>query len=167
MLARLSFTAQLLLLPRSDKVQHANKWEPDTEFDIRAAIETVSPETVWRQYYMVGSSDRSHDAASPDVILGSDKKVVTNKERWAPSNVRSFSRPSDGVWHPDRLVPRLFWAGGGREIDARGGFYNPFAHMPNDVLVQTCTEKLSDGDEEGQPISNPQASPSQSRTRTS
>ena len=156
MLARLSFTAQLLLLPRSDKVQHANKWEPDTEFDIRAAIETVRPETVWRQYYMVGSSDRSHDAASPDVILGSDGKVVTNKEHWAPSNVRSFFRPSDGVWHPDRLVPRLFWAGGGREIDARGGFYNPFAHVPNDVLVQTCTEKLSDGDEA-------RASPSQTR----
>ena len=146
-LARLSFTAQLLLLPRSDKVQHANKWEPDTKFDTRVAIKTDGPETVWREYYMGGSSGRSHAAASPEVILGSDGKVVTNKEHWAPSNVRFFSSPRVGVWHPDRLLPRLFWAGGGREIDARGGFYNPFAQVPNDVMVPVCTEKLSDGDQ--------------------
>lgn len=146
-LARLSFTAQLLLLPRSEKVQHANKWEPDTKFDTRAAIKTDGPETVWREYYMGGSSGRSHDAASPEVILGSDGKVVTNKEHWAPSNVRFFSSPSVGVWHPDRLFPRLCWAGGGQEIDAHDGFYNPFAQVPNDVMVPVCTEKLSDGDQ--------------------
>ena len=55
-LARLSFTAQLLLLLRSDKVQHANKWESDTKFDTRAAIEINGPETVWRDYYMERSS---------------------------------------------------------------------------------------------------------------
>ena len=144
-LARLSFTAQLLLLPRSDKVQHANKWESDTSFDTRAAIETDGPETVWRDYYMEGSSDRSHIAASPEVILGSHGEVVSNREHWTPSTVRNFGSPAVGVWHPDRLTPCLFWTGG--EIDTRGGFYNPFAQVPNDVLVPICTEKLPDGNQ--------------------
>ena len=105
---------------------------------------------------MQGSTARSQTAVSPKVILGSYGKVISDSDNWQPRSVREFESAGDGVWHPDDLVPRLFWNGGKFSIDERLGggangtdkiWFSPFIQMPDDVLVKKFTERLAESDQ--------------------
>lgn len=136
-----------MLLPKSASVLRTATWDDSSEFDVDKIISGDGPTTIWRDYYMRGSSGRSYHACNTQVILGSYAKVIEPKENWQPGNVRSFGNPTVGVWHPDRLKPILYWNGGRCSIDQRDPIYfNPFTLMPADVLVRTFTEHLPDAD---------------------
>lgn len=63
------------------------------------------------------------------------------------ANVDAHTSPSDGVWHPDSLLPRMAWPGSGcSSADAglpAGRYFNPFALLPQHLLVDAFTEGLA------------------------
>ena len=147
-LSQLSFTAQQLLLPVRNLTKVAHQWEEEVSFDIKEKMRAEEPTAVWYDYYMKQSSARSYDAHTLQVTLGSNCNVVESKEKAQPANVRWFSTPSVGVWHPDRLIPRLFWDGGSSQLNKREGlsWFNPFIPIPVEVLVHRFTERLPEDD---------------------
>lgn len=135
--SRLCFTAQQLLLPRSSKVSHSE----DESVDINAKVKAEAPRTYWCNYYERESTARTTFARDTKVVLGSHGKVISGQ--WYPASVRQFTKPSDGVWHPDDLKPVMFWFGGGFNLDDRGiGCFDPFRAMPPPVRVQLFTVQL-------------------------
>jgi len=114
------------------------------EFHIDKAIACEAPTTLWREYYEKQSGSK---ACNTKVILGSYAKVIEKKENWQPGNVRYFHQPSQGVWHPDRLLPVLYWGGGRFVLDGRSAYFNPFVKIPDDVLMRKFTEQLPAADQ--------------------
>jgi hypothetical protein len=138
-LSRLSFAAQQQLLPSSGTVAQPMSEE---EIDVEAAIEQAPAKTVWRQYYLGTSTARHLSSAIETKVLLESDHTVPQSSHFSPSNVRLFSSPSTGIWHPDELRPRLLWTGGGFSLDQRGGFFNPFVSLPDAALVLSFTETL-------------------------
>ena len=138
-LSRLSFPAQQMLLPKSARVTVPLS---EQTCDINKAIQQEPGRTTWRDYYLNGSTSRHLSSAVDTKVLLQSNVPLPEQAMFSPSNVRQFSAPSIGVWHPDALIPRLVWMGGGFLHDARGGCFNPFAHLPDAVLVNTFTESL-------------------------
>eukprot|EP00965_Chrysotila_dentata_P181344 5985552-Pleurochrysis_carterae.AAC.1 len=128
-LSRLSFTAQQLLLPRT---VHFNGENVRTNVD--ECIRRRAAGTIWRDYYLSKSTARCLSTAiDTKVLLGSDD-VVPPDSSFAPPNVRSYHSPTVGIWHPDKLLPGLIWDGGKYNLDSRGGYFNPFAELPDALL---------------------------------
>ena len=147
-LSRLSFVAQQMLLPVSEVITGTSKWTTGTPFEVTKAIETDRPQTDWRQYYMVTSTDRSHAAVQLDLTLGSDvKDVVSAKQSWQPKSVRAFHDASVGVWHPDHLLPCLYWNGGTYDERDDASWFSPFISIDAEILVHVFTEKLPHDDQ--------------------
>lgn len=55
--------------------------------------------------------------------------------------VDSYHAASDGVWHPDGLLPRMAWQGSG-VADAIAGWFNPWGSVPASSVVEGFTEQL-------------------------
>jgi len=138
-LSRLSFAAQQMLLPESEVVVPSTQ----EKIVVADAIKDDTAKTTWRSYYLNGSSARHlSEVVETKVLLGSNY-TVPQASQFSPANVRHFSSPSDGVWYPDALAPRLMWTGGQFDLDTRdGGYFNPFATLPDDALVVKFTETL-------------------------
>lgn len=136
LLSRMSFTAQQLLLPEASSI----KLPDGQEIDITSAIKNNAPATAWRDYYQSLSTGRAKIAVTTKIVLGSFSKVPSE---WGPKNVREFTSSGDGVWHPDSLTPALYWNGGSFDLDARGGYFNPFSgSVAASVVVHHFTELL-------------------------
>jgi hypothetical protein len=136
--SRLSFTVQQMLLPRAPLLL-ADGQSVDVA-SVNAQVKVNSFETGWVDYYMRRSTDRAHQAVHTNVRLGALEKVSQNINK---STVRYFSTPSDGVWHPDSLTPRLFWNGGDFPLDSHAiGYFNPFAPLSTALQIATFTEPL-------------------------
>jgi hypothetical protein len=61
------------------------------------------------------------------------------------SSVNAYNRPEDGVWHPDSLKLRMGWKGSGNAADdmlTTLYWCNPFATVPNKLVVDHFTEQL-------------------------
>ena len=127
----LSFSAQQTLLPREGVDEH---------------IERAVYVTSWLQYYSSTSTARKYTPAKTDVRLGSPKSVP-KASQLQPRSVRDFSSEETGVWYPDSLVPRLYWDGGGYELDRRSGSasgcFDPFAPLPPEAVVSEFTQPLA------------------------
>jgi hypothetical protein len=66
------------------------------------------------------------------------------------SSVNQYSSREDGVWYPDSLKLRMGWQGSGSAADAALstlGWFNPFARVPNKLVVDFFTEQLPDDDQ--------------------
>lgn len=133
--------AQQMLLPKAGTVTIPI---PEAKFEISQQIDQEPGNTTWRDYYLSGSTSRHlASAVVTKVLLQSDAPVLESS-KFGPSNVRSFNEPSVGIWHPDDLLPRLVWTGGSFPPDHRGGgCFNPFAPLPDAVLVHKFTESLN------------------------
>eukprot|EP00965_Chrysotila_dentata_P024453 809613-Pleurochrysis_carterae.AAC.1 len=108
-LSRLSFTAQQLLLP-APRTVYSNGDNVRTSVD--ETIQRQAACTIWRDYCLFKSTARCLSTAiDTKVLLGSDVDVPPDSS-FAPPNVRSYHSPSVGIWHPDKLLPRLLWDGG-------------------------------------------------------
>jgi hypothetical protein len=70
--------------------------------------------------------------------------VCLKAEAVGPSNVMSYTAPSDGVWHPDSLVPGMWWNGGNFGSDQRSAsdYFLPFAKIVTQATVHYFTETL-------------------------
>ena len=139
-LSRLSFSAQQQLLPSSTTVAQPMS---DKKIDVQEAIEQASAKTNWRTYYLNTSTTRHLSSAIETKVLLESDHTVPQSSHFSPRNVRQFSSPSTGIWHPDELRPRLLWTGGGFGLDQRGGYFNPFVSLPDAALVLTFTETLT------------------------
>ena len=139
-LSRLSFTAQQMLLPRSSTVTVPMS---DHKIEVNATIEQAPAKTTWRSYYLSSSTARHRSSAVDTKVRLESDVPVPQSSQFSPPNVRTFSAPSIGIWHPDELRPRLTWAGGGFQLDARSSCFDPFAPLPDTVLVHKFTESLS------------------------
>ncbi|CAN0245880.1 unnamed protein product, partial [Hapterophycus canaliculatus] len=117
-LAHLSFQAQQMLLPR--------KWDTP----LTKAVQRPPCRTLWSAYYNSSQSSkylrnltetrRGQDGAVKlgfDGELGKPEKMVDH-----------CSTPSDGVWHPDALLPGcMVWEGGTFSADVRPFSFDPFS----------------------------------------
>jgi hypothetical protein len=65
------------------------------------------------------------------------------------STVDHYSRREDGIWHPDSLRLRMGWQGCGSpgDVPSSTGWFNPFATVPNSLMVEGLTEQLPGGAE--------------------
>lgn len=107
-LARMAFLAQEQLLPRP--------WaDPEERWDVEPQIK-AAPDDTWLGYY----SSRQHSQYAPGAKLAAGAKSwVAPKLQYTshvpttigPRHVDALTSPSDGVWHPDSLLPSLAWAG--------------------------------------------------------
>ena len=151
-LSRLSFTAQQMLLPLSDKVKLPT--EEVINIDGRIKVEK-GPNTTWNSYYSSTSTGRERTANPNNKIVFGSCSSVPSRNDVQRDNVRSYRPPAvvpgpgDGVWHPDNLAPghggcgSLFWSGGKCSLDERnGGFFDPFAAIPGSAKVVSFTERL-------------------------
>ncbi|KAG2496538.1 hypothetical protein HYH03_005361 [Edaphochlamys debaryana] len=125
-LARMSFLAQQMLLPR-----------PFTP-EVRDAVAVRGLGTSLVKHYNDARAQRkylsqpSQKAASRDgtVQLWSAAGVVPSAKSYGPRHVDKLTSAADGVWHPDGLQPSMAWAGSGSGADGElgsPGFFNPFA----------------------------------------
>lgn len=55
--------------------------------------------------------------------------------------VDNYHVASDGVWHPDKLLPRMAWQGSG-VADAVTGWSNPWGSVPASSVVEGFTAQL-------------------------
>ena len=66
------------------------------------------------------------------------------------SSVDAYTSSSDGVWHPDTISLRMGWEGsgidGGVDGPLAGGLFNPFAAVPDSLVVEAFTEQLPQQD---------------------
>lgn len=144
-LSHMLFMAQQMLLPEAAEVTLLDKGQDETKVDINKRIMRDAPKTVWREYYLSGSTNRAY-AEDTQVELGSLESLPQN---WYPKSVRQFNEGT-GIWYPDHLTPKLFWCGGnfrnftydkrienGKEI-----YFDQFCSMPTAVLVHKFTETL-------------------------
>lgn len=61
-------------------------------------------------------------------------------------NVERYTCSTDGVWLPDSLSLRMGWSGSGHSADAAfSGWLNPFAAVPEKLVVEAFTERLPEG----------------------
>ena len=72
------------------------------------------------------------------------KGSVPEQKDIGSRHVDYLNSPSDGVWYPDSLHPAMSWKGGGKNVDHKlgGVFFNPFASLPNGMVVDYFTEPL-------------------------
>lgn len=62
------------------------------------------------------------------------------------STVDQYHVPSDGVWHPDKLLPRMAWKGCGvADVNTATGWSNPWVAVPASSVVEGFTEQLPSG----------------------
>jgi hypothetical protein len=134
--SRLCFMAQQMLLPKSNTVKLASIGDIEAK-TIKLQLRTDEPETEWQSYYCNAHGKES--LTPTKVIIGSLFGVPGTV---GPSNVMSYTSPSDGVWHPDSLVPGMWWNGGGFSPDSREDYMLPFAKIEIQATVHYFTETL-------------------------
>ena len=156
--SRMCFMAQQMLLPKDAMVTLTSVDEAGgSVVDIENGIKVDAPKFKWFDYYLRDSTKRdarSYSAVETKVILGSAgeaPKVILGSAGEVLSgpgqrNVRDCNTSSDGVWHPDSLVPVMYWTGGSFPPDTRGNYFDPFRRLQPAVLVQKFTVQLSGDD---------------------
>eukprot|EP00899_Mesostigma_viride_P019526 jgi/Mesvir1/27575/Mv07320-RA.1 len=136
--AQLAFTAQQMLLPYPWKDERG-RW------DITGAIREPKFTHGWQDYYNDHQSCQYHTPAetrrgsSGALLLGTR---VEPPAKVGPQYVEQCSQPSEGIWHPDALIPSLGWKGCGIAPTASKDLFNPFAHVPHRAVVDYHTELL-------------------------
>ncbi|CAM9398568.1 unnamed protein product [Choristocarpus tenellus] len=138
-LSRISFTAQMMLLPLQDR-------------KVQAAVQTGKFRTQWVSYYNEKQqSEYNKPLFKP--MKGSEGAVLLGSVESVPkhstvklSNVDKYCSSSDGIWHPDILAPgRMGWKGSGFIGDTLSAMTNPFSPViPTACVVEYYTERLPD-----------------------
>ncbi|KAG2488307.1 hypothetical protein HYH03_013157 [Edaphochlamys debaryana] len=130
-LARTSFLAQQVLLPRP------------------LSAKILSAVTVGGLQTSLASHYNSHRRTAPEGSEGAVKLRSPDLPPAArdvgPRSVDECQSPSDGVWHPDTLKPRMAWCGSGAEADiglGASGCFNPFAPVPASAVELFYTATL-------------------------
>eukprot|EP01035_Chromulina_nebulosa_P021325 gene21325-27629_t len=140
-LSRLLFMAQQMLLPEAETETIFMIDNEVLKVNVAKIIKVAQPNTLWCDYYSRHKGICTpNPVQSTKVVLGS-YSLSKDGCNWYPKNVRDYASANQGVWYPDSLQPGLFWSGGSN-LDQRGGYFNPFASISNDVFVHTFTEKL-------------------------
>eukprot|EP00198_Chlamydomonas_reinhardtii_P007687 XP_001697024.1 predicted protein [Chlamydomonas reinhardtii] len=118
-LARLSFLAQQVLLPRP-----LGAWSPEL-----AAVQKAVTLA---------------DGQDGCVKLYADGQLPSHV---GPASIELYTSPADGVWHPDSLRPSMLWGGSGSTADSGSGlpsYFNPFAAVNENTIEEFFTERLPD-----------------------
>jgi hypothetical protein len=86
---------------------------------------------------------------SPSPAPPSRSDNIWNGVRFNPKDIDIFHSNSDGVWWPDQLVLSMGWQGSSCAADRlpSSGFFNPFAAVPNSLVVEGFTEQLGEHDD--------------------
>jgi hypothetical protein len=137
-LLRLSFMAQQMLLPRQQVVIIKGIGGQEEEIDIQQLITVEAFELDWNSYYTVHRGLRSPVSLQATLASKYDKP----KGKLGPSNVMSYQNDSDGVWHPDGMIPGLWWKGGTLGPDMRGEWFDPWKSIPAKITVNHWVEAL-------------------------
>ena len=146
-LARLSFLAQQVLLPRP-----LGAWSPELAA-VQKAVTVQQPHTSAVQYYNQRRSCRTYlSSAGHQLADGQDGCVKLYADGQLPSHVgpasiELYTSPADGVWHPDSLRPSMLWGGSGSTADSGSGlpsYFNPFAAVNENTIEEFFTERLPD-----------------------
>ena len=152
-LSCLCVMTQQMLLPKSSTVAlTALHKEKDAIANIDGVIAVGQANTEWKSYY---DSHSKRSAVTTKVELWSSSKPPENT--FCPSDVMSYSSPSQGIWHPDTLHPVLMWSGGGFSLDLRldlrhTTYFNPFAKLQDRYTVEYFTERLVQPEEQDKPL---------------
>ncbi|KAG2494611.1 hypothetical protein HYH03_007376 [Edaphochlamys debaryana] len=144
-LSRASFLAQQMLLPRP------------LSPDLSKAVAVDNPTTSLASHYNSHRGDKQYLQVPTQTVSGTDGAVqlwspfsAPDAKDVGPQHVDRFSGPSDGVWHPDSLLPCMAWAGSGAVADQQlglSGFFNPFASLPAVEVEAFFTAALPAGAE--------------------
>eukprot|EP00887_Chlorella_sp_A99_P004660 scaffold4.g4660.t1 len=131
-LARMSFLAQQLLLPR-----------PPSD-EVRKAVAAPPPKAQMADHYDSHQTGPYNGSTGRRGSEGAVRLVsnVGGPDKVKLGNVNAYTSADDGVYHPDSLALRLGWCGSGHDADAFSGWTDPFASLSNHFLVEAYTEQL-------------------------
>ncbi|KAG2492072.1 hypothetical protein HYH03_009568 [Edaphochlamys debaryana] len=146
-LSRASFLAQQMLLPRPLIC-------PDLR-ELRAAVAVDKPKTSLASHYNSYRAVQQYLRHPTQTVSGADGSVqlwstssAPDTHAVGPKHVDRFTDPSDGVWHPDGLLPCMGWPGSGAAADQQlglSGYFNPFAPVPAAAVEDIFTATLPAG----------------------
>jgi hypothetical protein len=152
-LARASCLSQQLLLPEA-AAQHVAVTELQ-----QYSLAAHSNECAGIATYYASSSNLQAASDGPDgsLLLRSSSPAPPgcsasswNSTTLNPKNIDHFYNDSDGVWWPDQLVLSMGWQGSSCAADRlpsrSGGYFDPFAAVPSNIVVEGYTEQLGDHD---------------------
>lgn len=146
LLARFSFTSQQMLLPRP-WVSKCGGDDGNEEVNVFSHVSQARQcQYSWTNYY------NSHQACfyhTPMICRsGKDSDILlrvqanTVPQVVPPEHVDHCTSPSDGVWYPDSLLPRMAWTGGPHHWDQHNADeFDPF-RAPSSWSVSYFTELL-------------------------
>ena len=125
-----------MLIPTSNKITLASIGNSVAQ-SIELNLTAIAPATEWQSYYH--RCDGMQSLIPTKVVIGSSQLVPTIV---GPSNVMSYTLPSDGVWHPDSLIPEMWWSGGNFGPDHCSNYILPFGKVLTQATVHFFTETL-------------------------
>ncbi|KAG2494612.1 hypothetical protein HYH03_007377 [Edaphochlamys debaryana] len=140
-LSRASFLAAQMLLPRPLSSDNKN------------AVAMKEPTLLLTSYYndMKGpyhsflEQPLQAEECKGVVLHLPSGQVVPDIKTVGRARAEDCRFPSDGVWHPDGLLPCMAWAGSGSLADRQlglSGFFNPFASLPAVEVEAIFTAEL-------------------------
>ncbi|KAG2492053.1 hypothetical protein HYH03_009551 [Edaphochlamys debaryana] len=144
-LSRASFLAQQMLLPRP------------LSSDLSKAVAVENLKTSLASHYNSYRAVQQYLQVPTQTVSGTDGAVqlwspfsAPEAKDVGPKHVDRFCGPSDGVWHPDSLLPCMGWAGSGAAADQQlrlSSYFNPFASLPAAAVEAFFTAALPAGAE--------------------
>jgi hypothetical protein len=139
-LSQVVVMAQQMLLPKASLFEQTALCAHDNILsDVEKAIDVRKAKTSWLEYY--NSHSPTIRSCETPICLWSD--CVPPEPRLVYlHDVMDYHYRGQGIWHPDDLTPRMMWAGGSFVLDKRVGWFNPFAQIPDEWVVENFTERL-------------------------
>ena len=132
--------AQQMLLPTQQTATIKGVGNQDEQIDMEGLIAVKEFQLDWTSYY------RNHRGLRTPVSLHATLasiRGVPKKDQLGPPNVMSYTSENDGVWHPDTLIPGLWWSGGNLIPDMRGGkYFDPWKPIPAKITENYWVEAL-------------------------
>ena len=149
-LANLSFTAQQMLLPRTNQFHsHSAVFGVDGPSVLRQLQTNMSNDSLVH-YYNSRKADTRY-CPTPNrcngldgVVLFRTASAIDNmRPKSHKDNVDNISDANNGVWYPDSVSPRMAWTGGPKNQSL--GDFDPF-RLDSTVSVSVFTEQLGKDD---------------------